>query len=175
MKFPTAVVTAALAVALGFTLGHKSTSPSIPTIVTKYDTVTVTEFKRDTQFIVKLKTDTVYKVNVVERVITAPPETIHVFHALSGITGVNAGQKFGDTTKVVSFKLAEKDTTPVATFLLTKNLYTYYTPGPVQAVFLTDSGTPHVTFGDKFPVCHPLQNAAEGAGAIILLRLILSH
>src|SRR4029077_729513 len=103
MKLTPIVLAAGIALGLGFLLGHKGQNPSIPTIVTHYDTVTTTELKHDTEFVVKLKHDTVYKTNIVEKVVTAPPETVHVFHPLSGVTGLLAGQHFGDTTKVISF------------------------------------------------------------------------
>jgi hypothetical protein len=141
----------------------------IPTIVTRYDTVSMTEFVHDTQWVTKLKHDTVYKVNIVEKVITTPPETLRVFYTTSGVTALRVGEKFGDTTKVLSFTLAPKDSSPPR-FLLTRYQYNYFTPGPLASLALSPEGKPVVGFYDPPPVCNLSCRAKyTGAGAAIAI------
>jgi len=145
-------------------------TPTVPHIVTQYDTVKVI----DTLWLTKLKHDTVYKDNIVERVTVSKPETIFVFHPLDGILAVSVPNKVGDSTLVLGYSYRSMDTA----FVKQEWQYQYWTPGPLRSVTLSPSGAPSVDFYKPPQICtgkDKLRYAGEGALGITLLRTLLGH
>lgn len=141
-----------------------SSPKPIPTIITKYDTVQVI----DTEWVTKLKHDTVYKTNIVEKVIASKPETVLVTPDLVGITALQAGKKPGDTTDVYGFQIADSGK------VLSHWQYQFYSTGPLKSVSMAGQ-KPAMDFYDPPRACHEVRAFGYGAAAITGLRLILGR
>jgi hypothetical protein len=160
-----------LAVALGFWfLGTRSGSHEIPIprIVTQYDTVKVI----DTLWVTKLKHDTVYKVNIVERVVHTPPETVTVMPKLSGVKDVWIAPKRGDSSLVYGFSVMPLDSAG-RHYAFTQWQYQYWTKGPLRSLNLVN-GTPAMTFDDPPPSCDLNCKAHVAGGAIVVFEILRS-
>lgn len=136
-----------------------------PIIVTQYDTVRVL----DTAWVTRLKHDTVYttKTNIVERVVTTPPETVFVVPATSGLTAISVAPARGDSTLLLGFSIAPLD----GTYVMTHWERQFWTPGPLRSVRMIGA-TPAVQFDDPPPTC-PLKCKARWAGSAVLVVELL--
>lgn len=155
-----------LAIAIGFWfLGTRSGSHEIPIprIVTQYDTVKVI----DTKWITKLQHDTVYKENIVEKVIHTPPETILVVPQLSGVKDLWIAPKRGDSSLVFGFTVKPSG----KAYTLTQWQYQYWTKGPLRSLNLVN-GTPAMTFDDPPPSCDLNCKEHWAAGGIIVFEIL---
>lgn len=135
----------------------------IPRIVTQYDTVRVI----DTQWVTKLKHDTVYKVNIVERIVTTPPETVTVVPPLNAVTAVSVGKQRGDSSLVLGVSVLPND----GTYTITRWERQYWTPGPLRSIRMVGA-VPAVVFDDPPPTC-PLKCKARWAGGAVLVVELL--
>jgi len=152
----------------------RTTTSSIPRIITQYDTVRVL----DTAWVTQLRQDTI-RVNVTERVTVTVAETLFVVPRLDGVVAVAAGERAGDSTLVAGFTLAPADTGASADTGYTWRTWQvqFYTVGPIRSL-VVDRGTPRVTFFPPAPppcrlLCragHYLVGAAFGAGLVAVLK-----
>jgi hypothetical protein len=164
------IVIALVALGVGYLLFRGTAKIQPPRIVTQYDTVKVI----DTQWVTKLKHDTVYKVNIVEKVTTSKPETVYVKShpdTVSGILAVSVPKKVGDSTLVLGVKYIFQDSTLTHTHWQ----YQYWTPGPLRSLVVQPSGALSADFYNAPRACHEVRAAGVGAGAVTLLRLILGR
>jgi len=124
-----AVLLAAL-IAVGLhDLTHTVLRPLPPRIVPQRETVTVVQFRTLTQHLTVVQPETTF----LERVVTAPPETVRVLTHLTGIQEVRVGRRYGiDSTVAVGFAAMKRDTDTVVT--IQPWLYQWYTPGPLRAL-----------------------------------------
>jgi len=166
----TLLIAVACGVILGSLLFRHTSLPPVPRIVTQYDTVR----QIDTLWLTKLKHDTVQKVNIVERVIRTPAETIYKVPNLVGLEALQIGEKRGDSTLAYGFLLQATD----SAYTLSHWQYQYWTPGPLRSLRVTPTGAPAIVFDDPPPQCDLKCKAHWGAGFVAtveLLRLIFGH
>lgn len=173
MKVPGWVfIATVVGLALGLGLMFRSLFPKtvvgMPRIVTQYDTVRTL----DTAWVTRIRKDTI-RVNVLERITVAVPETVLVIPETRGFTALSVGRKVGDSTLVAGFTLSPLDTG----YTRRDWLLTYYTTGPLKSLALNPpEGTFAVNFYDPpKPSCgawckigHYALGAAVGAGATAL-------
>lgn len=157
-------------IAVGLTTRQKPLVPQ-PRIVTQYDTVRVL----DTTWVTRLKHDTVYtvKTNIVERVVTTPPETVFVVPALSALTAISVAPKRGDSTLLLGVSITPLD----GTYVMTHWERQFWTPGPLRSVRMIGP-TPAVQFDDPPPTCSLKCKAEWATGAVLfvqLLRTVFGH
>jgi len=160
----------AIGVGLGYSLLKPRTILTPPRIVTQYDTVKAI----DTAWVTKLKHDTVYQTNIVERVTHAKPETVFVLPQTNGVSAVSVPEKYGDSTLVGGFSISRAD----SGYAITRWQYQYWTPGPLKSLALTPNGTPAVDFYAPPPTCDTKCKAKWGGMiwlGIELARTLLGH
>ena len=136
---------AALVAVGSYLAGSRARPVAIPTIVTQYDTVKVI----DTAWITKLKHDTIYKQNIVERYVYQKPETVKVFTPLNGLLAVFVPQRLGDTTRAFGFKMQKPD----SNYLLSYWEYDFWTTGPLRSMRLLSTGGVATDFYDPPETC----------------------
>lgn len=158
-----------LAFALGWLVFRRSPAPAAPRIVTQYDTVRTI----DTAWVTELKHDTVYRVNVVERVTHTPPETVYRVPPLTGLLALAVGHP-GDSTLLLGFHVEPESTH----YTIRRWQYQYWTPGPLKSVGFTATGTPAVDFYPPPATC-AWRCKAQWSGAAVLafelLRAVLGR
>lgn len=170
--FWTVVVAIAGAILLRDLFPRTEQIPSVPRIVTRYDTVRVI----DTAWITRLRHDTV-RVNTVERVVVTVPETVRVVPRLRGITAVSVAKRWGDSSLVGGFSLVPLDSG------YERRAWTaqLYTPGPLRSLLVDpDVPAPRATFyAPPPPPCgllcaakHYLLGGTVGFGACTLGNIV---
>lgn len=144
------LIVLAIVLLTAFYAGWSSKSPviqQVPQIQTVYETVT----HIDTAWKVKVVKETKWDTLLVEKVIIAQPETVVVTDTvkviMTGVTTVQVGQKFGDTTKV----LGQTITADTGGVYKRPWEVSYFTTGPLKSLNVEDSLPPKVDFGE-FPI-----------------------
>jgi len=155
------IIAGLIAVAIA---GRKPQLVPIPLIVTRYDTVRVI----DTAWVATLKRDTVYKTNIVERVVTTPPKTVTVVPPLNAVTSVSVGKQRGDSSLLLGVSVLPKND---GTYTIMHWERQFWTPGPLHSIRMVGQ-TPAVTFYDPPPTC-PLKCKAHWAGGAVLVVELL--
>lgn len=153
-----------LAFALGWLVFRRSAAPAVPRIVTQYDTVRTI----DTAWVTRLKHDTVYRVNVVERVTHTPPETVYRVPSLTGLLALAVGQRVGDSTLLLGFHVQPDS----VRYAITRWQYQYWTSGPLKSVGFTATGTPAVDFYPAPPTCDWRCKAQWSGAAVLAFELV---
>ena len=139
---------APLVLAVAFALILRSLWPrtveivTAPRIVTRYDTVRTL----DTVHITRTLTRTVWDTTILERVVTAAPETLRVLPPRTlGLTFLSVPDRAGDSTIARGFQLMPVDSVIERWQWETQ----WWTPGPLRILAL-DTFPPRVSFG-TFP------------------------
>ncbi len=160
----------AVSVALGAIFFSKKTTTQIPRIITQYDTIKTI----DTAWVTKLKHDTVYKINIVEKITVTPPETVKVLAPTAGAVAVSVPKKIGDSTLIYGFRVLPAD----SGYLVNHWQYQYWTSGPFKSLVVGPSGATTVDFYRPMPTCGLKCKVKWGVGftlGIELVRIMLGN